>query len=93
MEVVILCDGFGTRLWEVMETRPKPMVEIRGRPILWHIMKTLAHHGVKDFVLGLSYKGEIIKNYVLNYERLNNDFTIELETGTIKVHGLHDEEG
>lgn len=93
MKVVILCGGFGTRLREETETRPKPMVEIGGKPILWHIMKTFAHHGFKDFVLCLGYKGEVIKNYFLNYEQLNNDFTIELGTGKVEVHSLHDEEG
>ena len=93
MKVVILCGGFGTRLREETESRPKPMVEIGGKPILWHIMKTFAHHGFKDFVLCLGYKGEVIKNYFLNYEQLNNDFTIELGTGKVEVHSLHDEEG
>ena len=93
MKVVILCGGFGTRLREETEARPKPMVEIGGKPILWHIMKTFAHHGFEDFVLCLGYKGEVIKNYFLNYEQLNNDFTVELGTGKIDVHNLHNEHG
>lgn len=93
MKVVILCGGFGTRLREETELRPKPMVEIGGKPILWHIMKTFAHYGFKDFVLCLGYKGEVIKNYFLNYERLSNDFTIELGTGDIEVHNQHEENG
>ena len=67
-KVVILCGGFGTRLREETEVKPKPMVEIGGKPILWHIMRTFAHHGYKEFVLCLGYKGEVIKNYFLNYE-------------------------
>ena len=78
MKVVILCGGLGTRLREETEFRPKPMVEIGGKPILWHIMKIYAHYGIKDFVLSLGYKGEMIKEYFYNYEILNNDFTIEL---------------
>ena len=91
MKVVILCGGFGTRLREETELRPKPMVEIGGKPILWHIMKAYAHHGFNEFVLCLGYKGELIKNYFLNYEHLNNDFSIELGSGKIQVHSPHDE--
>ena len=93
MKVVILCGGFGTRLREETELRPKPMVEIGGRPILWHIMKTFASHGYNDFILCLGYKSEVIKNYFLNYEHLNNDFSIELGTGNIKVYDNHTEKG
>lgn len=78
MKAVILCGGLGTRLREETEFRPKPMVEIGGRPILWHIMKTYAHHGIEDFVLCLGYKGDIIKEYFLDYEARSNDFTIRL---------------
>ena len=77
-KVVILCGGLGTRLKEETEYRPKPMVEIGGKPILWHIMKIYAHHGFKDFILCLGYKGELIKQHFLNYDVLNNDFTIKL---------------
>lgn len=76
MKVVILCGGLGTRLREETEFRPKPMVEIGGRPILWHIMKIYAHSGFRDFVLCLGYRGNTIKEYFLNYEAMNNDFTI-----------------
>ena len=93
MKVVILCGGFGTRLREETESRPKPMVEIGGKPILWHIMKTFAHYGYNDFILCLGYKGEVIKNYFLNYENLNNDFRIELGTGNIDLFSHHDEQG
>jgi len=92
MKVVILCGGMGTRLREETEFRPKPMVEIGEKPILWHIMKTFAHHGFKDFVLCLGYKGEMIKNYFLNYHRLSRDLTIELGTGNIQLHNQCDED-
>jgi len=93
MKVIILCGGFGTRLREETELRPKPMVEIGEKPILWHIMKTFAHYGYDDFILCLGYKGEQIKNYFLNYEHLNNDFTIELGSGDVTLHNRHDEQG
>ena len=94
MKVAILCGGLGTRLREETEFRPKPMVEVGGRPILWHIMKTYAHHGFRDFVLCLGYKGSIIKDYFLNYEAMNNDFSICLgEKSQIRYHGAHREQG
>ena len=87
MKVVILCGGLGTRLREETEFRPKPMVEIGGKPILWHIMKIYFHYGIKDFVLSLGYKGEMIKEYFYNYEILSNDFTIELgNKKNIEIH-------
>jgi glucose-1-phosphate cytidylyltransferase len=76
MKVVILCGGLGTRLREETEFRPKPMVEVGGRPILWHIMKIYARYGFHDFVVCLGYRGNMIKEYFLNYEAMNNDFTI-----------------
>lgn len=78
MKVVILCGGQGTRLREETETRPKPMVEIGGYPILWHIMKIYSHFGYNDFVLCLGYKGHIIKDYFLNFKARTKDFTIDL---------------
>lgn len=94
MKVVILCGGLGTRLREETEFRPKPMVEIGSRPILWHIMKTYSHYGFKDFVLCLGYKGEMIKEYFYNYEVLNNDFTVELgKKKNLDIHSSHDEDG
>lgn len=87
MQIIILCGGLGTRLREETEFRPKPMVEIGGKPILWHIMKIYSHYGIKDFVLSLGYKGEMIKEYFYNYEILNNDFTIELgNKKNIEIH-------
>lgn len=87
-KVVILCGGMGTRLREETEYRPKPLVEIGGRPILWHIMKIFAHYGFKDFVLCLGFKGEMIKEYFLTYRLMNNDFTLHLGTpDEPEVHG------
>ena len=82
MKVVILCGGLGTRLREETEFRPKPMVEIGGRPILWHLMKFFAHYNLCDFILCLGYRGNMIKDYFLSYEAMNNDFTIALGTST-----------
>ncbi len=79
MKVVILCGGLGTRLRGETEFRPKPLVEIGNKPILWHIMKIYSHYGFKDFILCLGYKGEMIKEYFLNYTFRNNDFTIKLD--------------
>jgi len=94
MKVVILCGGQGTRLREETELRPKPMVEIGGRPILWHIMKLYAHHGLTDFVLCLGYKGYIIKDFFLNYEARMKDFTVRLgATPSVRFHNGHGEEG
>jgi len=80
-KVVILCGGMGTRLREETEYRPKPLVEIGGRPILWHIMKIYGHYGFKDFILCLGYKGSMIKEYFLNYHLMNSDFTLHLNSG------------
>lgn len=92
MKVVILCGGRGTRLREETEIRPKPLVEIGGKPILWHIMKIYAYYGFNDFILSLGYKGEMIKDYFLNYEMRNNDFTISLSNrGNIEFHTNHQE--
>src|SRR6476620_9004169 len=71
--VFVLCGGLGTRLREETELRPKPMVPVGNRPILWHIMRSYAHHGFRRFVLCLGYKGEAIKSYFLNYASLNSD--------------------
>jgi glucose-1-phosphate cytidylyltransferase len=93
VKTIILCGGQGTRLREETEFRPKPMVEVGGRPILWHIMKTYAQFGFREFVLCLGYRGNLIKEYFLNYEAMNNDFTIALgEKSRIEYHGAHDEQ-
>src|SRR6516165_8610534 len=83
MKVAILAGGFGTRLAEETEVKPKPMVEIGGRPILWHIMKHYAHYGFEEFFVALGYKGEAIKRYFLEYSRLNSSFTIRLGSGDL----------
>ena len=84
MKAVILCGGFGTRLGEATQLRPKPMVEIGGKPILWHIMKIFEKHNIKDFQLALGYKSHFIKDYFIKYNSLNNDFTVNLKNGKIK---------
>jgi glucose-1-phosphate cytidylyltransferase len=92
MKVVILCGGLGTRMREETEFKPKPLVDVGGRPILWHIMKYYAHYGFKDFILCLGYKGQMIKEYFLNYEAMNRDFTIRLGAREeITYHGDHEE--
>ena len=82
--VVILCGGAGTRLAEQTETRPKPLVEIGGRPIVWHIMKHYAHYGFTEFVLALGYKGDQLKRYFLGYNAVSQDITVELADGTVR---------
>jgi glucose-1-phosphate cytidylyltransferase len=84
MRVVILCGGLGTRLSEETQLKPKPIVEIGGMPILWHIMKIYEHFGFKDFSLALGYKGEIIKDFFLNYKPRNSDLQLNLQTGKIE---------
>ncbi len=93
MKVVILAGGMGTRLREETEFKPKPMVEIGRRPILWHIMKSYAHYGYKDFILCLGYKGEVIRDYFYNYELRNADTTITLGRRSIEFHESHGEQG
>jgi len=89
MRVVILCGGAGTRLREETEFRPKPLVEIGGRPIIWHIMKLYAHYDFRDFILCLGYRGNMIKEYFLNYEAMSNDFTIKIGADRkLEYHGL-----
>ena len=90
MKVIILAGGFGTRLSEYTESIPKPMVPVGGKPILWHIMKTYAHFGHKDFYLALGYKAEIIKEYFLTFSAINSDFTVELSNGTVELHQTDD---
>ncbi|MDA2928580.1 glucose-1-phosphate cytidylyltransferase [Acidobacteria bacterium AH-259-O06] len=85
MKVIILCGGFGTRIRDVAENIPKPMIPIGRYPILWHIMKTYSHYGYSDFILCLGYKGEIIKQYFLNYQFLDNDFVVDLQKGATEI--------
>ncbi len=88
MKVVLLAGGFGTRLAEYTDLIPKPMVTIGNRPIMWHIMKTYSNYGHKDFFIALGYKSEIIKEYFLNYHKLNTDFTVDLKSGKINPHNI-----
>lgn len=91
MKVVIFAGGFGTRLAEETAIRPKPMVEIGARPILWHIMKTCAHHGLTDFVILGGYKVEFIRSWLMNYRQSTSDFTIDLQSGEVKYHNAEAE--
>lgn len=84
MKAVILCGGLGTRLSEETQIKPKPMVEIGGKPILWHIMKIYEKYGITSFMLALGYKGEIIKDYFMNYHARSNDVTTYLKSGKIE---------
>ena len=84
MKVVILCGGQGTRIRDVNENLPKPMIPIGDSPIVWHIMQHYAKYGHQDFYLALGYKAEKIKEYFLNYRALNTDFTINLKTGILQ---------
>ena len=88
MKVILLAGGLGTRISEYSETLPKPMVRIGEKPILWHIMKTYAHFGHKDFYIALGYKAEVIKEFFLHYRTMNADFTVDLGTGVVNSHQL-----
>jgi len=92
MKVVILCGGLGTRLAEETSIKPKPMVEIGGKPILWHIMKIYEKHNFTDFVLALGYKGEYIKDYFLNYHSRQSDLYIDLRKGNVKFSNPNSED-
>lgn len=91
MKLVILAGGYGSRLGQVTNIIPKPMVEIGGKPILWHIMKIYSHYGIKEFIICLGYKSNVIKDYFLHYNSKQNDFTIEVGNGNIEFHNNHDE--
>ncbi|MFW6122273.1 MAG: glucose-1-phosphate cytidylyltransferase [Petrotogales bacterium] len=86
IKVGILAGGFGSRLAEETEIKPKPMVEIGGRPILWHIMMHYAHFGFKNFVIALGYKGEVIKKYIVDYCALESNLTVNLKNGKVSIH-------
>src|ERR1700745_3954161 len=92
MKVAILAGGTGSRIQEETEVKPKPMVEIGGRPILLHIMKHYAHHGYKKFALALGYKGEVIKRYFVDYALLNSSFTVQLGSGDVMRRGMSAED-
>lgn len=91
MKVVILAGGFGTRLQEETSVKPKPMIEIGGRPILWHIMQHYAHYGFHEFYVALGYRGEVIKRYFLDYYMLNTSMTVHLASGQVETHGKKSE--
>jgi glucose-1-phosphate cytidylyltransferase len=91
MKAVILAGGFGTRIAEESDTKPKPMVEIGNRPLLWHIMKIYSHYGVNDFIICLGYKGYVIKEYFVNYQNHTSDININLTTGKTKILNSHAE--
>ena len=86
MKAVILAGGLGSRLSEETTLRPKPMVEIGGKPILWHIMKTYSCHGINEFIVALGYKAEVVKDYFLRFYAINNDLTIDLASGSTTIH-------
>ena len=93
MKVVILAGGYGTRMREETEFKPKPMVEVGGHPVLWHIMKNFAHFGITDFIVASGYKNEYIKDYFLNYESRQHDFTVQLgHPGEAIFHGSKNSE-
>ncbi|MDB9822140.1 glucose-1-phosphate cytidylyltransferase [Deltaproteobacteria bacterium] len=92
MKTIILCGGRGSRLSEETDSKPKPMVEIGNQPILWHIMKIYSHYGVKEFVLALGYKSEIIKQYFINYHYHKSDLTVNIQTGDVRHHNNHGED-
>jgi glucose-1-phosphate cytidylyltransferase len=92
LKVVLLAGGLGTRLREETEYRPKPMVEVGGRPVLWHIMENFSAHGLNEFIVCTGYRGDVIKDYFLNHEARNNDFTVDLgSSNKIAYHGQHSE--
>lgn len=91
MKVVIFAGGLGTRISEETDVRPKPMVEIGGKPILWHIMKIYSHYGFNDFIICLGYKGYVIKEYFMNYFLHDSDITIDIKNNKIEVHDTNSE--
>ena len=91
MKVVILCGGKGTRMREETEYRPKPMVEVGGKPVLWHILKLYSHHGINDFIICLGYKGYMVKEYFANYFLHTSDVTFDLARNVMEVHHRHAE--
>jgi glucose-1-phosphate cytidylyltransferase len=91
MKAVILAGGLGTRISEETEFKPKPMIEIGGKPILWHIMKTYSHHGINDFIICCGYKGYVIKEYFANYFLHMSDVTFDIENNKMEVHQRHAE--
>lgn len=91
MKAVLLAGGLGTRLSEETTVRPKPMIEIGGKPVLWHILKIYSHHGINDFVICLGYKGYMVKEYFANYFLHTSDVTFDIKNNAMKVHHRHAE--
>jgi glucose-1-phosphate cytidylyltransferase len=87
MKAIILAGGLGTRLAEETDVKPKPMVEVGGRPLLWHIMKHYAHHGVGEFLVPLGYRGDVIRRYFVDHVTLRSTFSVDLRTGTLDLEG------
>ncbi len=90
MKVIILAGGYGSRLGNITDTIPKPMLKIGRKPIIWHIMKCYAHYGYKDFIISCGYKSEVIKEYFYNYDMYSNDFTINMTTKDVTFHPSND---
>lgn len=86
MKAVILAGGYGTRISEESGVRPKPMVEVGGKPILWHVMKIYSYHGIKEFIICCGYKGHLIKEYFANYCMNNSDVTFDMKTNSMQIH-------
>ncbi|MDP3856075.1 glucose-1-phosphate cytidylyltransferase [Phenylobacterium sp.] len=91
MKVVLLCGGLGTRISEESHLKPKPMIEVGGRPVLWHIMKLFSHYGFNEFIVCLGYKGYVIKEYFANYVLHNADLTVDLGKGSMEYHATNHE--
>lgn len=91
MKLIILAGGYGSRLGNLTNSIPKPMIQVGGKPIMWHIMKTYARYGIKEFVICLGYKGHVIKEYFMNYDCHNKDFSINLGDNSVEFHNGHDE--
>ena len=91
MKAVILAGGFGTRISEETNLKPKPMIEIGEKPIIWHIMKIYSSHGINDFIICLGYKGYLIKEYFINYYKHMSDLTIDLSNNNVKIHNNYSE--
>jgi len=92
MKLVILAGGYGTRLGNLTNAIPKPMIQVGGRPLLWHIMKIYSYYGIREFVICLGYRGDVIKDYFLHYESQNSDFTVDLKEKSIEYHSNHCED-
>lgn len=91
IKLIILAGGYGSRLGNLTSSIPKPMVQVGGKPILWHIMKIYSYYGIKEFIICLGYKGNAIKDYFLHYDAQNNDFTVDLSNNSVEFHNNHDE--